>query len=102
MNFRNWSKQHTFGLLIGILSPIVFIPVVILLLSWVENFLFTQLWYKFLNDPLVRSKIVSIAIISNLIWFYMTLNREKWGLAMGIIVGTIIYLPYIVYVNFII
>lgn len=101
MNFKNWSKQHTYGLLIGILSPVIFIPVVILLLSWVENFLFTQLWYKFLNDPIVRSKIVSIAIISNLIWFYMTLNKEKWGIAMGIIIGTIIYLPYIVYVNFI-
>ena len=102
MNFKNWSKQHTYGLLIGILSPIIFIPGVILLLSWVENFLFTQLWYKFLNDPIVRSKIVSIAIISNLIWFYMTLNKDKWGIAMGIIIGTIIYLPYIVYVNFII
>ena len=102
MNFKNWSKQHTYGLLIGILSPIIFIPGVILLLSWVENFLFTQLWYKFLNDPTVRSKIVSIAIISNLIWFYMTLNKEKWGIAMGIIIGTIIYLPYIIYVNFII
>ncbi len=102
MNFKNWSKQHTYGLLTGILSPVIFIPVVILLLSWVENFLFTQLWYKFLNDPIVRSKIVSIAIISNLIWFYMTLNKDKWGIAMGIIIGTIIYLPYIVYVNFII
>ena len=101
MNFKNWSKQHTYGLLIGILSPIIFIPGVILLLSWVENFLFTQLWYKFLNDPIVRSKIVSIAIISNLIWFYMTLNKEKWGIAMGVIIGTIFYLPYIVYVNFI-
>ena len=101
MNFRNWGKQHTLGLIIGIISPLIFIPLVIVLLSWLENYVFEQLWYKFLNDPSVRAKIVSLAIISNLIWFYMMLNREKWGLAMGIIVGTIAYLPYILYVNFI-
>ncbi len=101
MNFRNWGKLHTLGLIIGIISPLIFIPLVIVLLSWLENYVFEQLWYKFLNDPSVRAKIVSLAIISNLIWFYMMLNREKWGLAMGIIVGTIAYLPYILYVNFI-
>jgi hypothetical protein len=101
MNFRNWGRKHTIGLVIGILSPLIFIPVVILMLSWFENYLFEQLWYKFVNDSTVRAKIVSLAIISNLIWFYMMLNREKWGLAMGIIVGTIVYLPYILYVNFI-
>lgn len=100
MNIKNWTKQHTIGLIIGILSPIIFIPVVILLLSWIENFMFSQLWYKFMNDPMVRSKIVSIAIISNLIWFYMSLNRERWGMGRGIIIGTIAYLPYILYVNF--
>lgn len=101
MNFRNWNRQHTFGLIVGVISPLIFIPVVIFLLSWLDNYMFSQLWYKFLNDPAVRSKIVSLAIISNLIWFYMLLNREKWGWAMGIIVGTIVYLPYILYVNFI-
>jgi len=101
MNLRNWSKQHTLGLVIGIISPLVFIPLVILLLSWLENYVFAQLWYKFMSDPSVKAKIVSLAIISNLIWFYMLLNREKWGFAMGVIVGTIVYLPYILYVNFI-
>jgi hypothetical protein len=101
MNLRNWSKQHTFGLLIGIASPLIFIPLVILILAWLENFYFSQLWYKFTIDPMVKSKIISISIISNLIWFYFFLNREKWGLAMGVILGTIIFLPYVIYVNFI-
>jgi hypothetical protein len=100
MNLKNWTRSHTMGLIIGILSPLVFIPIVILLLTWVENFLFTQLWYKFTVDTMVRAKIVSIAIISNLIWFYLFLNREKWDLARGIIAGTVLYLPYILYVNF--
>ena len=100
MNLKNWTKTHTYGLVIGLLSPLIFIPIVILVLTWIENFLFIQLWNKFMFDPVVKSKIISIAIISNLIWFYIFLNKEKWGYAMGIIVGTIVYLPYVVYVNF--
>lgn len=101
MNLRNWSLAHTKGLLVGIISPLVFIPVVIFLLAWSQDFLFNQLWYKFQSQELVRSKVVSIAIIANLLWFYLSLNREKYGFAMGVIVGTICYLPYILYVNFI-
>ncbi len=100
MNLRNWTKNHTYGLIIGIISPLIFIPLVILMLSWIENFQFSQLLSKFMNASIVRSKIISIAIISNLIWFYLSLNREKWGLAMGIIVATMLFLPYILYVNF--
>ena len=100
MNLRNWTKNHTYGLIIGIISPLIFIHLVILMLSWIENFQFSQLMSKFMNASIVRSKIISIAIISNLIWFYLSLNREKWGLAMGIIVATMLFLPYILYVNF--
>ena len=100
MNLRNWTKNHTYGLIIGIISPLIFIPLVILMLSWIENFQFSQLLSKFMDASIVRSKIISIAIISNLIWFYLSLNREKWGLAMGIIVATMLFLPYILYVNF--
>jgi hypothetical protein len=100
MNLKNWTKSHTYGLIIGIISPLIFIPLVILMLSWIENFQFSQLMSKFMDASIVRSKIISIAIISNLIWFYLSLNREKWGLAMGIIVATMLFLPYILYVNF--
>ncbi len=100
MNVRNWTKAHFLGLLIGIVSPLVFIPLVILILSWAQGFMFEQLWYKFSVDETVKSKIVSISIISNLIWFYMAINRDKYNLGMGVILGTILYLPYILYVNF--
>jgi hypothetical protein len=55
----------------------------------------------FLMSKQASSKIISLAIISNLIWFYIFINRNNYGLAMGIILGTICYLPYIVYVNLI-
>lgn len=101
MNLRNWGFAHTKGLIVGLLSPMVFIPIVIFLLAWSQDFLFEQLWYKFMHDQTVRSKVVSIAIIANLAWFYLSLNKEKYGFAMGVIMGTICYLPYILYVNFI-
>lgn len=101
MNLRNWSIAHTKGLILGLLSPIVFIPIVILLLAWVQNFHFSQLWHKFLTDQMITSKIVSIAIISNLLWFYLSINKDKYGFSMGVIIGTICFLPYVLYVNFI-
>jgi hypothetical protein len=48
-----------------------------------------------------KGLLISLAIIANLLWFYLCLNREKYGLAMGIIMGTILYLPYVLYVNMI-
>lgn len=101
MNLRNWTKAHTKGLIIGLLSPLIFIPIVMLLLAWMQNFHFSQLWHKFEYDQMIRSKIISIAIISNLLWFYLSINKDKYGLGMGIIIATICYLPYILYVNFI-
>lgn len=100
MNLRNCGIAHTKGLIVGILSPLVFIPIVIFLLAWLQDFHFSRLWYMFQHDEMVRSKVVSISIISNLIWFYLTINREKYNFAMGVIIGTICYLPYIMYVNF--
>ncbi len=99
MNLRNWSRGHTFGLLIGLISPLLVVPLIILLYALIKDFYFIQLWNKFVNNPLTAGKFISLAIILNLLWFYLFLNREKYPFAMGIILGTILYLPYILYVN---
>ena len=99
MNLRNWGWEHTKGLIIGLLSPIVFVPLVIVIMAEFQNYPFEYLWKQFLNMDMVRSKFLSLAIVANLLWFYLCLNRGKYGLAMGIILGTILYLPYVLYVN---
>ena len=33
MNLRNWSIEHTKGLIVGILSPLLFVPIVNILPS---------------------------------------------------------------------
>ena len=95
----NWSFSHTIGLLIGFFSPLLMLPLVILILSQFENMEFVYLWKQFLNLDVVRSKYISLCLISNLFWFYFFLNREKYNLSKGIIAGTIFYFPYILYVN---
>ena len=94
------TKAHGLGILIGVLSPLVFIPIVIFLFSWIQNFSFGRLWSDFENFDVMRIKVITVALISNLIWFYMTLNREKYNIGKGIIIATLLYAPYILYVKF--
>jgi len=101
MNLRNWTKEHTKGLIVGILSPLLFVPLVVLILAWSRNYPFEEIWNMFILSKQTMSKVVSLAIISNLLWFYVFINRNNYGLSMGIILGTIVYLPFIVYVNLI-
>ena len=101
MNLRNWTWDHTKGLIIGVLSPLLFVPLVIVLLAWSRNYSFEEIWNMFIISRQTMSKVISLAIISNLIWFYIFINRDRYGLAMGIILGTLVYFPYIIYVNLI-
>jgi hypothetical protein len=40
-------------------------------------------------------------VIINLIVFYVFLNKEKYNFARGVIYATMLYLPVILYFNFI-
>ena len=100
MNLRKWSMEHTKGALLGFVTPLVFIPVVLLILMWVQDYYFEQLWNKFSHVVPYRIRIITISIIANLGWFYFFLNRERYNVAMGVIMGSLIYAPYIIYVKF--
>ena len=100
MNLKNWSRSHTLGLIIGIILPILIVPLVILFLSWAQNFYYEQLWYRFMNNNSTMSKMLTLAVLANLGLFYIFLNKEKYQFAMGVILGTVCYLPLIVYFVF--
>lgn len=100
MNLRNWSKGHTLGMLLGIITPLLIVPVLILFLSWVQDYEFSYLWKKFGFDEQYRVRMITLSIIANLGWFYFFLNRSKWDYGMGIILGSIALAPYIIYVKF--
>jgi carbon starvation protein CstA len=100
MNLRSWNKEHTLGLMLGTFAPLLAIPLVILILSSAQGYSFEILWTRFNISNQVMSKTVSLSIIINLILFYLLLNKEKYNYAMGIILGSLLYLPVILYLNF--
>ncbi len=100
MNLRNWTTDHTKGLIMGILLPVLCIPLVLLVLSWVQDYYFEQLWDRFVYQNQYRIRIITISIIANLGIFYFFLNRERYNIAMGIILGSILYAPYVIYIKF--
>ena len=97
----NWNARTTAGMLIGILSPLICVPLTILIISLTQHYPFSLFWDRFFVDLNVMSKFLSLSIIPNLIWFYVFLNKERYDLARGIIVGSALFLPFIIYVNLI-
>lgn len=100
MSLRKWTSGHTFGMLLGIITPILFIPILILLLSWIQDYDYNYLWHKVTSNGPYRIKMLTISIIANLLWFYYFLNRSKWDYGMGIILGSIAFAPYVIYIKF--
>ena len=100
MNLRNWTKDHTLGVVLGLVFPLLFIPLVVFVLGLVQGYDFSELWKRFVNLYQVRIQVLTISILANLGVFYFFLNRERYNLAMGIILGSILYAPYIIYLKF--
>lgn len=101
MSLRNWSKQHTYGLIIGFLTVLFAIPLVILILSYVQNFPFNYLYKEFFISTKHMVKDISFACLFNLPWFHYFLKKEKWRHAYGLIAATFVFLFIIVIYKFI-
>ncbi|MDD2981817.1 MAG: hypothetical protein PHQ74_00360 [Crocinitomicaceae bacterium] len=100
MNLRNWSKQHTLGLLIGIVTTLISLPIVMFIYSKVYKD--PYVWFRFFEVKLkaFQSQMLSLACITNLIWFHLSMRREKFALGMGIIMATVISLFVILFLKF--
>jgi hypothetical protein len=96
-----WNVRTTVGLTIGLLSPIIISPLTVFIIATLQKYEFAYLWGRFMHEMPIQSKIVSLSIIANLAWFYLFLNKERWDLARGIIIGSALYIPFIVYVTLI-
>ena len=93
------KKTHVIGWGIGLFSPIVFLPIVLLILTLIKHVSYGYLWEQFIVFPEYTSKYLSLALISNLLWFYIFLNRENYEITRGIIFAMICFIPYMLYVN---
>lgn len=98
MQYKNSKNGGIgWGLLIGLVSPWIIMPLFIFVFSNIESVSFERLWYDFLHINKTMSRILSLCMIGNLIWFYLFLNKERYGIAKGIILGTLIYFPLFIY-----
>ena len=93
------NKNNFLGFGIGILSPLLFIPIVLFILASVTSVSYGYIWEQFITFPEYTSKYTSLALISNLLWFYLFLNREYYDVARGIILAMLCFIPYMIYVN---
>ena len=95
------NKELLVGVIIGIISPLLFLPLLIYAMSINDGYSFYILWDQLLSNSIDSSKYISLALISNLLWFYFFLNREKYYQTRGIILGMICYAPYMIYIYYI-
>ena len=95
----NWTRKTTYGLLIGISSPFVFMPIILFVLSQSQYATFSSYWDLAWSKPNYTSKYLSLGLISNLLWFYLFLNREKYDYTRGIILGMLCFVHFMIYVN---
>jgi hypothetical protein len=103
MNLRYWNRQHTFGLIVAVFSVLIFTPIVMYIFTWIDhsNILgFDDYLDKFLYNKQYRGKMISLAVVPNLIWFYWSMNKRNYNFTTGIILGSAVYVPYIIYNNF--
>ncbi len=100
MNLRKWSKDHTLGLLFGIVTPFLVLPLVIYLWAAYQGYTFDYMWRQFVHFYQPQIKCLTLSIIVNLAWFYRFLNKERYDAAMGVILGSLLFGPYIIYIKF--
>lgn len=100
MNIRNWGKQHTIGFLIGLGTTIICCLIVIGILSYQKGVSYSLMFQRFTFLKVITAQVISLASIGNLIWFHIFLRREKWPIAMGVIMATVINLLIIIYFKF--
>ena len=103
MNLRYWNRFHTYGLITGIVSVFLSTPLVCLIYPLIDtrSFLgFTNYWEMLFYNEVFGSKALSLAVIPNLIWFYIFLNKRNYNFSMGIILSSALFIPYVIYINY--
>ncbi len=98
---KKLTKEYVLGFLIGVLTPILFLPIIVFVLSQSRHSEFSYLWSQVNDSVEYLSRYLSLGLIPNLLWFYLFLNGEKYAYTRGIIFGMLIYAPFMVYVNLI-
>jgi hypothetical protein len=93
-----WSRQHAIGLAIGIITTLIFIPIVAIITQKFQGEvrLFSEV--RILSDKQVKT--MYLAAIPNLFWFHYFLKKELYPFGYGIIYATVLNLLATIVVKF--
>lgn len=89
------------GFIFGVILPFILVWLVIWILAKAGGYPYKIMLDKFLYNPTSRIQILSLSAIGNLGIFYLMLKKNYNQAAMGIVLGTMAFVPYIIYVKFI-
>jgi len=92
----NITKEFILGVFVGLISPLIFLPLVIQLMVWIEHLQFGVLWDQFFIDRSAHTKLLSMSVVSNLIWFYLALNN-RINFSRGVLIASLLFVPYVLY-----
>lgn len=102
MNLRNWSKEHTKGLILGLLTIGVGIFIIIWFFSLKNGLSYAENFHRFTFLHEFTAKVISLAALGNLPWFhFLSLKRGNWALGQGVIIATVIDLLIMILFKFI-
>lgn len=88
------------GIIIGALGPLLGLVLVFVYYVNLKGFRFNVMWHEFFGNPIQTSRFLSLAVIINLAVFYFFLRKDWNRGAMGIVLGTMLYIPVILYLKF--
>lgn len=102
MNLRAWSKEHTKGLIVGLLTITACVFIVIWIFSLRNGLSYSVNYHRFTFLHDFTAKVISLAAIGNLPWFhFVSLRQGKWAFGQGIIMATVIDLLVMIVFKFI-
>ena len=97
----NWSKEHSKGFIIGVLTTFAACFLVVGILAWKNNYDYSGSLNRFFGSASYKAKVISLASIVNLIWFHFaSLKKENWNFGMGVIAATFLSLILFLYFKF--
>ncbi len=98
----NWTKEHTKGFILGLITTFAACFIVVGILGWKNGYSYNTSLEGFFHKKGHTAKVISLASIANLVWFHFaSLKKENWGLGMGVIAATFVYLLFFIYLKFI-
>lgn len=101
---KNGMDNAVIGLLAGLVFPLI--GIVILYFLWSTSGSFSSYMQTFfhLDSPSemnVASKVISLAMITNLIPFYLFLNKKFYQTVRGILISMILFVLLVVLYRFV-